>query len=80
MPGSISLDMGRTSKEDFTGCSAQSFKESLMKKMENEIEVKTMMIQQILDQIDLYVMIQLSPVIEEVSKNSRPNPLSNVSA
>ena len=45
MPGSFSLDIGRTSKEDSTGFSAQSLKESLMKKMENEIEVKTMMIQ-----------------------------------
>ena len=53
MPGSSSLDIGRISVDDFTGCSAQSFKESLMKKMENEIEVKTMMIQQILDQSDL---------------------------
>ena len=57
MPGSFTPDIGRTSVDDFTGCSAQSFKESLMKKMENEIEVRKMMIQQILDQSDLYVMI-----------------------
>ena len=53
MPGSFTPDIGRASMDDSTGCSAQSFKESLMKKMENEIEVRTMMIQHILDQSDL---------------------------
>ena len=53
MPGSFTPDMGRTSEEDFTGCSAQSFKESLIKKMEKEIEMRTIRIQQILDQRDL---------------------------
>ena len=78
MPGSFTLDIGRTSREDFTGCSAHSCQESLMKKIENEIEVRTMMIQQSLDHLDSQDMIQLSPDTEEVSKNSRPNALRNV--